>query len=40
MQININDISGICDYVPQQSEGEDHILLDHSYSQVGSWVQN
>jgi hypothetical protein len=40
MQININDISGMCDYVPQQSEGEDHILLDHLYSQVGSWVQN
>ena len=29
---NINDISEMCDYVPQQSEGED----DHSYSQVGN----
>jgi len=39
-RININDISGMCDCVPQQSEGEDNILLDHSYSQVGNWVQD
>lgn len=29
IQINISAISGMCDCVPQQSEGEDNNFLDH-----------
>jgi hypothetical protein len=38
-RININGVTGMWDYVPQQSRAEDNIFLDHSYSQVGIWVQ-
>jgi len=29
-----------CVTVPQQSEVDDNILLNRSYSQVGNWVQD